>query len=115
MAAAARAGEKAPTGIEPCMGSCTMRSLQREAAMGIAGKPVHRSEDNHSGREGENDVTNAELAGYVGESLNIFCHELVAMRKQQERLEARIAFIAPTESDIVREVDEFIESIGGIS
>jgi hypothetical protein len=37
------------------------------------------------------------------------------MRKQQERLEARIAFIAPTESDIVREVDEFIESIGGIS
>jgi hypothetical protein len=92
-----------------------MRSLQREAAMGIAGKPVHRSEDNHSGREGENDVTNAELAGYVGESLNIFCHELVAMRKQQERLEARIAFIAPTESDIVREVDEFIESITGIS
>ena len=55
-------------------------------------------------------MTNDQLADYVGQSLVVFCDELVAMRKQTERLEARIAFIAPTESDIAREVDAFIQS-----
>jgi DNA-directed RNA polymerase subunit F len=49
-----------------------------------------------------------EIRG-VRESLTAFCDELIKLREQQTEIAARIAFIAPTDQDIVREVDAFVE------
>lgn len=41
-------------------------------------------------------------------SLEVFASALLDLKHQQEELADRIAFIAPTESDIAHEVDQFI-------
>jgi len=55
-------------------------------------------------------VTNRELSNSVNFALGVFADKLIAMQGQQEELAARIAFIAPTPSEIDREVDHFIAS-----
>ena len=41
-------------------------------------------------------------------ALDCFEQSLVALQRQQKELAERIAYIAPTQSDIEREVDTFI-------
>jgi hypothetical protein len=53
-------------------------------------------------------VSNRELAERIDLAMRVFCDSLLDLRKQQEELVARIAFVMPTEGDIAREVDDFI-------
>jgi hypothetical protein len=43
------------------------------------------------------------------EAWQLLADEIVALRRQQEELAARIAFIAPTQADIRAEVEAFIK------
>jgi hypothetical protein len=60
-------------------------------------------------------MTNAQLADHVSRMFGTMTREVVRLRQQQERMEARLAFIAPAPADIRREVDDFISSALGES
>ena len=53
-------------------------------------------------------MSNQELLKRIDYSLGIFGEALLDLKLEQEKLSARIAFIAPTDSDIAREVESFI-------
>jgi len=53
-------------------------------------------------------LSNQELAEHIDFSLGVFCEAILDLKRQQNELAERIRFIAPTESDITREVDQFI-------
>lgn len=53
-------------------------------------------------------MSNQELADRIDASLGIFCEAILDMKREQQELAARIAFVMPTDGDIRREVDEFI-------
>jgi hypothetical protein len=55
-------------------------------------------------------MSNTQLARRIDNSLDMFADVLRDLVYTQKKLEARIAFILPCESDIAREVDDFIES-----
>jgi hypothetical protein len=51
----------------------------------------------------------AERLEKIDYALGIFCDALIDLKRQQQELAARISFIAPTQGDITREVEEFID------
>lgn len=53
-------------------------------------------------------MSNQELAERIDYSLGIFGDAILELARTQEELAARIAFIAPTDSDITQEVEAFI-------
>jgi hypothetical protein len=53
-------------------------------------------------------LSNQELADRVDFALECFAETIISLKRQQQELAERIAFIAPTESDIRREVENFI-------
>lgn len=55
--------------------------------------------------------SNRELAEHIDLALSCFADTLQRLDRQQQQLAERIAFIAPTESDIRREVESFINSL----
>lgn len=54
-------------------------------------------------------LTNHELAERIDFAVGVLCDSLLELRKQQQELAARIAFVNPTESDITNEVQAFID------
>jgi len=54
-------------------------------------------------------VSNQKLAERIDYSLSVFCDAILKLKLQQEELADRVVFIAPTDADISREVDRFIE------
>jgi hypothetical protein len=55
-------------------------------------------------------LSNQELAEHVDFALHCFADTILKLERQQQQLAERIAFIAPTESDIRREVESFIRN-----
>jgi hypothetical protein len=56
----------------------------------------------------ESNFSNRELFEHVDLALDCFEKSLQRLERQQKELTERIAFIAPTESDIRQEVESFI-------
>jgi hypothetical protein len=55
-------------------------------------------------------MSNSELAEHIGFALECFADSILKLRRQQEDLAARIAWLYPTEGDISREVEHFIRN-----
>lgn len=55
-------------------------------------------------------MSNKQLADLLDSHTAMVVDALLSLRRQHEELAARIAFIAPTDADIAREVDQFIAS-----
>jgi hypothetical protein len=60
-------------------------------------------------RKGGRSISNRELADRIDFALNTFCEAILDLKRQQHELAERIRFIAPTQSDVTREVQEFID------
>jgi hypothetical protein len=56
-------------------------------------------------------MSNRELAEHIDFALECFADSILKLRRQQEDLAARIAWLCPTEGDITREVESFIHSL----
>ena len=66
------------------------------------------SAPNHSHRGGRS-ISNKELADRIDFSLQAFCEAIESLQRQQHELAERIRFIAPTQADVTREVEAFID------
>ena len=67
------------------------------------------SAPNHTHRRGGRSISNKELADRIDHAVEVFCDAVLSLERQQKELAARIAYVHPTQSDVTREVEEFID------
>lgn len=60
-------------------------------------------------RQRSSSGSNRDLLEHINYSLGLLGDAVIALERQQKELADRIAFIAPTQSDITREVEAFID------